>query len=63
MKKMETISKATEDLEKEDLARQNEVFMLSYFTRKGFVFKKEDLNKPVTLRKVLEMLLTMEVER
>ena len=62
MEKTETISKLTEDLEKEDLARQNEVFMLSYFTRKGFVFKKEDLNKPVTLRKVLEMLLVMEVK-
>ena len=44
------------DLEKEDLAKQHEVFMLCYFARKGFHFKKEDLDKPVTLRKVLEML-------
>jgi len=62
MEKTGTILKTTEDLEKEDFARQNEVFMLSYFTRKGFVFKKEDLDKPATLRKVLEMLLVMEVK-
>ena len=63
MEKTETISMTIKDLEKEDLARQHEIFMLSYFARKGFVFKKEDLDKPVTLRKVLEMLLAMEVER
>ena len=62
MENTESNSMTTEDLEKEDLARQHEIFMLSYFTRKGFVFKKEDLNKPVTLRKVLEMLLVMEAK-
>jgi len=51
-----------EDLEREDFVRQNETFMLNYFTRKGFVFKKEDLSKPVTLKKVLEILLAMEVK-
>ena len=62
MEKTETISMSTEDLEKEDLARQHEIFMLSYFTRKGFVFTKEDLSKPVTLKKVLEILLAMEAK-
>ena len=67
MENTESISMTTEDLEREDLeredfVRQNETFMLNYFTRKGFVFKKEDLNKPVTLRKVLEMLLVMEAK-
>ena len=56
-------TKTIEDLEKEDLARQHEIFMLSYFARKGFVFKKENLNKPVTLKKVLEILLVMEVKK
>jgi len=55
-------TKTIEDLEKEDLAKQKEAFMLSYFTRKGFVFTKEDLNKPVTLKKVLEILLAMEAK-
>ena len=67
MENTESISMTTEDLEREDLeredfVRQNETFMLNYFTRKGFVFKKEDLNKPVTLKKVLEILLVMEVK-
>ena len=72
MENTESISMTTEDLEREDLeredleredfVRQNEAFMLNYFTRKGFVFKKEDLNKPVTLKKVLEILLAMEVK-
>ena len=72
MENTESISMTTEDLEREDLEREdlegedfvrrNEVFMLNYFTRKGFVFKKEDLNKPVTLKKVLEILLAMEVK-
>ena len=62
MENTESISMTTEDLEREDLeredfVRQNETFMLNYFTRKGFVFKKEDLSKPVTLKKVLEILL------
>jgi len=57
MENTESISMTTEDLEREDFVRQNETFMLNYFTRKGFVFKKEDLNKPVTLKKVLEILL------
>ena len=55
MENTESISMTTEDLEREE-------FMLNYFTRKGFVFKKEDLNKPVTLKKVLEILLAMEVK-
>ena len=62
MENTESISMTTEDLEREDFVRQNEAFMLNYFTRKGFVFKKEDLNKPVTLKKVLEILLAMEVK-
>jgi len=62
MENTESISMTTEDLEREDFVRQNETFMLNYFTRKGFVFKKEDLNKPVTLKKVLEILLAMEVK-
>jgi len=72
MENTESISMTTEDLEREDLeredleredfVRQNETFMLNYFTRKGFVFKKEDLSKPVTLKKVLEILLAMEVK-
>jgi len=62
MENTESISMTTEDLEREDFVRQNEAFMLNYFTRKGFVFNKEDLNKPVTLRKVLEMLLVMEAK-
>ena len=51
-----------EDLEREDFVRQNDTFMLNHFIRKGFIFKKEDLNKPVTLKKVLEILLAMEVK-
>ena len=62
MENTESISMTTEDLEREDFVRQNEAFMLNYFTRKGFVFNKEDLNKPVTLKKVLEILLAMEVK-
>ena len=62
MENTESVSMTTEDLEREDFVRRNEAFMLNYFTRKGFVFKKEDLNKPVTLRKVLEILLVMEVK-
>ena len=67
MENTESISMTTEDLEREDLeredfVRQNETFMLNYFIRKGFVFKKEDLSKPVTLKKVLEILLVMEVK-
>ena len=62
MENTESISMTTEDLEREDLVRQNETFMLNYFTRKGFVFNKEDLNKPVTLKKVLEILLAMEAK-
>ena len=72
MENTESISMTTEDLEREDLEREdlegedfvrrNETFMLNYFTRKGFVFKKEDLSKPVTLKKVLEILLAMEVK-
>ena len=62
MENTESISMTTEDLEREDFVRQNEAFMLNYFTRKGFVFNKEDLNKPVTLKKVLEILLAMEAK-
>ena len=62
MEKTEIISKATEDLEKEDLARQNEIFLLQESKRLGFPFEREDLDQPVTLRKVLEILLAMEVK-
>lgn len=59
MGKSETISYKQgekEDLEKEDLARQNEIFLLQESSRLGFPFKKEDLDKPVTLRQVLQIL-------
>lgn len=51
------VKKNFEDLEKEDFERQREVFLLNFFKRRGLSFEKENLDKPVTLRTVLEIIM------
>lgn len=56
-------SSETYSINNESYEEYYERQLLGFFERRGFVFSKEDLNKPATLRQVLELIMMMEVEK